>query len=76
MTKEEFALQLVENTMKNCEMFATECEIKSEEWKNSNYCSDLAEYYDGQARAFRLIAEFLKKDLEMSKWLEFNSRLI
>ena len=67
MTKEEFALQLVESTMKNCEKFAKECEEKSKEWKKSKYCSDLAEYYDGQARAFKLIAEFLNTDLEMSK---------
>jgi len=76
MTKEEFTLKLVESTMKNWEKFAKESEEKAKEWKKSDYASDLAEYYDGQARAFKLIADFLKSDLEMSKWLEFNSRLI
>jgi len=53
--------------MKNCEKFAKESEEKAKEWKKSDYASDLAEYYDGQARAFKLIADFLKSDLEMSK---------
>lgn len=63
MTSEEFKLKLVENTMKNCFEFAKECEEKSKKWEKANYV-DLQEYFEGQASAFKMVAEFLKADLE------------
>lgn len=63
---DEFVLKLVENTMINCSKFAKESEEKSKDWQKAG-CNDLAEYYDGQARAFKMIAEFLKNDLEFKE---------
>lgn len=56
-------LKLVEMTMKNCNKFSKECMKKSKDFeKHGNI--ELKEYFEGQSRAFQMVAEFLKEDLK------------
>ena len=65
MKTEEFKLKLVNATKKLCREFAKDCEEKSKYYsKCQTPMRELKDYYEGQQRAFLLVADFLEKDLE------------
>ncbi|MBR2651337.1 hypothetical protein IKD48_00730 [bacterium] len=58
----EFKLKLVELTMKNCKEFAKDCSKKSKQYDGAS--QELKEYFEGEAKAFEMVAEWLEGDIE------------
>ena len=62
MTNLEFKLELVKGTMNNCKEFAKECFEKSKAYDGVN--QELKEYFEGEAKAFEMVANWLEGDIE------------
>ena len=62
----DFTLRLINGTLENLQEFAKDCRKKSKKWQK-NGVDDLAEYYEGQAKAFEMAYSFIKSDIEIGE---------